>query len=155
MAELVSAIHLSDLTRIEAEGEGAEGGPRPIYTLACRADPPLGLPRSYTPSGGGPPRLVVKADGQSKSCLHVWDTGTGAFLRTLEGRKFNDFITYQRPSDGRPRIAAGSNGGHLCIWDGDDFSALHTIWANHEKCALQRLVMYEEPTSGSTRLVTG
>jgi WD40 repeat protein len=95
-------------------------------------------------------------DGAS---LRVWETGTGALLRALECRgPHNDIcslLTYQRASDGRPRIAAGSHGGQLCIWDGDDFRVLHNVEVSPGGHALRLLAVYEEPTSGRTRLVTG
>jgi hypothetical protein len=56
----------------------------------------------------------------------------------------------------------------LIIWDGEDFSVLHTIGtgvhtaddtgvhtAGATRMDLFRLAVYEEPISGSTRLVTG
>jgi hypothetical protein len=108
------------------------------------------------PSDGGAPRLVAVPG--TVPALSVWDTGTGAFLGALQGPDDSvvcSLVTYQRPSDGRPRVAAGSDGGHLCIWDGDDFQLLHTIRANPEGLAVGNLAVYEEPTSGRTRLVTG
>jgi WD40 repeat protein len=88
----------------------------------------------------------------------VWDTGTGAFLRALRGPEHDDgfrcLVTYQQRSDGRPRVAAGSSGGHLCIWDGDDFQVLHIVQTS-DGISCGCLAVYEEPTRGRTRLVTG
>jgi hypothetical protein len=88
----------------------------------------------------------------------VWDTGTGACLQALQGRLggqiFRCLLTYQRPSDGRPRIAAGLYGGHLSIWDGGDFRLLHTIVASAGGQPVRCLAVYEEPTGGRTRLVS-
>jgi hypothetical protein len=90
--------------------------------------------------------------------LGVWDTGTGAFLQALPcppgARVIDCLVTYQRPSDGRPRVVAGC-AGQLSIWDGDDLQLLHTIPTNAEGQAVYCLAVYEEPTSGSTRLVSG
>jgi WD40 repeat protein len=99
------------------------------------------------------------------STLAVWDTATGAFLRALQGSDpDNDdcsaFLTYQRLSDGRPRIAAGSDETHLTIWDGDDFQILHWIKAvtspiDEDGDSGMCLAVYDDPTSRGTRLVTG
>jgi hypothetical protein len=70
-------------------------------------------------------------------------------------RRFTELVTYQRASDGRPRIAAGSEKGHLFIWDGDDFSILQAIPTDAEESPIHSLAVYEEPTSGRARLVTG
>jgi WD40 repeat protein len=159
MAELVGATRLPDLTPLAAGGQGGEGDPRPFYTLAYEAGPVFGLLSTYTPSDGGVPRLVVKLDEESTSSLQVWDTGTGAFLRAFEGVEPDEdskiLVTYHRPSDGRPRIAAGMKDGHLCVWDGDDFTALQTVQTNTEGLCVNRLAVYEEPRGGRTRLVTG
>jgi hypothetical protein len=89
----------------------------------------------------------------------VWDSGTGACLWALEGldrdHEFTDLATYQRPSDGRPRIAAGSNRGRLCIWDGEDFRLIHRIVTSAKGVSVRHLAVYEEPMSGKMRLVTG
>jgi WD40 repeat protein len=116
----------------------------------------LGLVRSYLPSDGGAPRLVAVLGGGA--FLRVWDTGTGTLLQALEfpqpGQELGSLVTYQRPSDDRPRVAAGSDGGHLCIWDGDDFQLVHDIVASAAARPVSRLAVYEEPVSGSTRLVS-
>jgi hypothetical protein len=159
MAGLVGAAGLADLTPVAAEaGAGAaEGDPRPVYTWMSPSEGG-GLVGSYLPSDGGAPRLVsVVGFGQS---LCVWDTGTGALLQALQGpdpgRVCRSLATYQRPSDGRPRVAAGFDGGHLWIWDGDDFQLLRTarIKSNGYYSA-PRLAVYEELRSGRTRLVSG
>jgi hypothetical protein len=149
------ADELADLTPVAAEAGAAEGDPRPVYTWTGPVGSRLSMVRSYTPPGGGAPRLV--ADLGFGAALGVWDTGTGAFLGALECPRGPDVIhslvTYQRPSDGRPRIAVGSAGGRLSIWDGDDFQFLHTIKAAQGN--VNCLAAYEEPTTGRTRLVTG
>jgi hypothetical protein len=137
------------------ERERAEGDPRHAFEWK---GPIYGAPRSYPPSDGGAPRLVMAARSSQPS-LGVWDTGTGAFLRALEWPQRRDydtrFFTYQRPSDGRPRIAAVGRAGQLGIWDGDDFQMLYTLQAGSEGVPVGCLAVYEEPTSGRTRLVTG
>jgi hypothetical protein len=156
-AKPVSSTGLADLTPVAAEAGAAEGDPRPVYTWAgsSRYDT-VGVVRSYPPSGGGAPRLVAGL-GPSAS-LGVWDTGTGAFLGALQAPQaagmFTSLVTYQRPSDGRPRVAAVSVRGHLSVWDGDDLQALHAIHTNLEVRDALCLSVYEEPISGSTRLVT-
>jgi WD40 repeat protein len=157
MAGLDGTALLPDLTPVAAEAGAAEGDPRPVYTWTGPQAIIKGLVCSYRPSDGGAPRLVADLGGRGS--LGVWDTGTGAFLGALQGPEhefaFTSLVTYQRPSDGRPRIAAGSNGGDLCIWDGGDFQLLHNIRTNGGRPTGIRLAVYEEPTSGSTRLVTG
>jgi hypothetical protein len=115
------------------------------------------LVRSYPPSGGGAPRLV--ADLGTGVILGVWDTKTGAFLGGLQAPQaagmFTSLVTYQRPPDGRPRIAAAFGRGRFGVWDGDDFQLLHAIAATAEGRPVRCLAVYEEPTSGRTRLVTG
>jgi hypothetical protein len=91
--------------------------------------------------------------------LGVWDTGTGAFLGTLwcpgPLDVIHSLVTYQRASDDRPRVAAVFGRGRLCIWDGDDMQVLPTFETHRELPAVRCLAVYEEPTSGRTRLVTG
>jgi hypothetical protein len=91
--------------------------------------------------------------------LGVWDTGTGAFVHALQGpdrdRAVVSLLTYQGPSDGRPRVAASFRGGHLCIFDGDDFRLLQTTRVGDDRRVTTCLAVYEEPTSGRARLVTG
>jgi WD40 repeat protein len=161
MAGLADTITLADLTPLVAAEAGAalEGDPRPVYTWAGPSGRALSLVRSYTPSDGGAPRLVADVGG-ADAFLGVWDTGTGAFLGALQVPgpapcDSESCITYQRPSDGRPRVAAGSSRGRLCIWDGDDLQLLHTVQVNAKQRALTCLAVYEEPTSGRTRLVSG
>jgi WD40 repeat protein len=160
MAGLVSTIHLPNLTPVIADGEGSEGDPRPLFTLEATSGPASRLIRSYTPTDGGSPRLVARLyKFASDPCLHVWDSGTGVCLRALEGldpvHEFTEVMTYQRPSDGRPRIAAGSNRGRLCIWDGEDFQLLHRIWTSTRRVPVRHLAVYEAPMTGTIRLVTG
>jgi WD40 repeat protein len=145
-----------DLTPGAAEAGWAEGDPRPVYTWAGPSGGEEGIVSSYTPSDGGAPRLIAEAGGTG-GALSVWDTGTGAFLGALQGPDHVVWrlLTYQRGSDGRPRIAAGSHGGLLRIWNGDDLQLLHTIRAKEEARPLDHLAVYEEPTSGRTRIGTG
>jgi hypothetical protein len=141
---------MADLTPVAAEGD-----PRPVYKWTGAWGIELSLVRSYTPSDGGAPRLVATA---GDLILGVWDTGTGAFLGALQGPEPEyeslSLVTYQRASDGRPRVAAGFDEG-LCVWDGDDLRLLHTIHTNSDQYYVGKLAVYEDPTSGSTRLVTG
>jgi WD40 repeat protein len=158
MAGLVGTMQLAGLTPVAAEAGAAEGDPRLVYTWAGPSGFKMSLVRSYLPSNGGAPRLVAAGEGDT-SALCVWDTGTGAFLSGLQGpdpgRACRILVTYQRPSDGRPRVAAACDGGHLSIWDGDDLQLLRTIVASADARAVSCLAVYEEPISGSTRLVTG
>jgi hypothetical protein len=157
MAGHADTIILPDLTPVAAEAKAAEGDPRPVYTWAGPSWVKMGMVRSYTAAGGGDPRLVaVLGVGVS---LGVWDTGTGAFLGALPcpsapGDIFS-LVTYQLASDGRSRVAACSGGGHLSIWDGDDFRLLHALMASADARTVYCLAVYEEPISGSTRLVSG
>jgi WD40 repeat protein len=150
---------LPDLTPVAVEAGAAEGDPRPVYTWAGPRGKDLSIVRSYTPSDGGAPRLVARCRGGRNLC--VWHTGTGALLRALPCPKPDSpiftFLTYQRPLDGRPRVAAGSERGHLSIWDGDDFRLLQSIETHpaEEECHVCCLAVYEQPISGGTRLVTG
>jgi hypothetical protein len=158
MAELVGTALVADLTPVAAEAGAAEGDPRPVYTWAGPPGDEQGRVRSYLPSGGGAPRLVAAVGGAGAS-LCVWDTGPGALLATRQGPEpalgYTSLVTYQRASDGHPRIAAGTDGGLLCIWDGDDLGILHTIATNRGRPCGVCLAVYEEPTGGRTRLVTG
>jgi hypothetical protein len=103
------------------------------------------------------PRLVAGLGG-GRAGLAVWSTGTGLLLGALpcplDATDIFSLLTYQRPSDGRPRVSASFDGGRVGIWDGDDLRVLHTIAAAVEK-EVFCLAVYEEPTGGSTRLVTG
>jgi hypothetical protein len=157
MAGSAGTRTLPDLTPVAAEAGAAEGDPRPVYTWTGPSGGALGLVCSYPPSDGGAPRLV--ADVGPGLTLAVWDTATLAFLGALAGppgvETVSSLVTYQRPSDGRPRIAAGSDGDRVCIWDGDDLQLLHAIHTNPGGHDVSRLAVYEEPTSGSTRLVSG
>jgi WD40 repeat protein len=157
MAGLVGTAGLPDLTPVAAEAGAAQGNPQPVYTWTGPEGGGEGLVRSYTPSDGGAPRLVAVAGGVPGANLGVWDTATGAFLGALQGpdHVVCSLVAYQRASDGRPRIAAGSEGGYLCTWDGDDFQLLHSIRAYREACPIHNLAVYQEPTSGRTRLVAG
>jgi WD40 repeat protein len=153
MAGLVGTTSPGDLTPVAAEGD-----PRLVYTWAGPPGTKMSLVRSYTPSHGGAPRLVANVEG-ADGTLGVWDTRTGAFLGGLQGPDpgsvYRCLLTYERASDGRPRVAAGSNGGHLSVWGGDDFQVLHALVASAEERPVQGLAVYDNPTSGSTRLVTG
>jgi WD40 repeat protein len=152
------------LTPVVARAGGAEGddgAPHLVYTWQGHDHHVLTLLRSYTPSGGGSPRLVATHYGGKIHhwFLSVWDTGTGAFVGALEGpeqrRGFGSLLTYQRAPDGRPRIAMGFHDGYLCIWDGDDHNLRHTIQIDPMGHSVRFLAVYEEPTSRKTRLVTG
>jgi hypothetical protein len=127
MAGSAGTITLPDLTPVAAEAGAAEGDPRPVYTWTGSSGRALGLVGSYSPSGGGAPRLV--ADVGAGAALGVWDTGTGACLGALQGppgvKTVFSLLTYQRTSDGRPRVAAVFARGRLCIWDDDDLLLLH------------------------------
>jgi hypothetical protein len=146
---------------VAAEPGAAEGDPRLTYTWQGPAtNEPDMLLRSYTPSDGGAPRLVAYVG--AGTALGVWDTGTGAVLPALGGAqrgevgvRLTSLVTYQWPSDGRPTIAAGSEQGQLTTVSGDDGRGLQDIPTSTEGRAALCLAMYEEPTSGSTRLVTG
>jgi hypothetical protein len=162
MAGLADTIRLADLVPVAAQaGKGGGDEPHRVFRGHIPNCTAVSYLSSYTPSDGGAPRLVadINLEACGTSLLGVWDTGTGAFLRALpsltDDEVFTSLVTYQRPSDSRPRVAAGSGKGHVCIWDGDDFSVLHAILANREGCAVYRLAVYEEPTGGRTRLVTG
>jgi WD40 repeat protein len=161
MTELAGPGPLLELTPVAPDPE-ARGDDEPNLVFTGQAQKGSGKAyqflRSYTPSDGGAPRLVVDGDMGALPCLCVYDTGTGALLRTLEAPDldhwFSCLVTYQRPSDGRPRIAAGSRGGILCIWDGDDFQVLRTVQTNPGRLPVSYLAVYEEPTGGRTRLVS-
>jgi WD40 repeat protein len=155
MAELVGT-GLPDLTPVPADG-GGEGEPRHLYTLAGNEGTAFGVICSYDPSNGGAPRLAVRLYGGPGALVHVWDSGTGALLGTLEGpqpdRDYSNLVTYRRPSDGPPRIAGGDHEGRLLIWDGDDYSTVHAVSTNVDGHQVERLVVYEEPVTGRMRLV--
>jgi hypothetical protein len=147
---------------VAAKAGAAEGDPRVVYYTwegpLCTLV--LGKVRSYLPSDGGAPRLVAGVWKEAgPACLCVWDTGTGTFLGALQGlddgKDIGAFVTYQRPSDGRPRVAAVFDGGGLRIWDGDDFQVFHTTQTSVGLPSEMCLAVYEEPTSGTTTLVTG
>jgi WD40 repeat protein len=156
MAQASDTIHLAHLTAVAPHADAVEGDPRMIYTSQADTNYQTLLLGSYTPSDEGAPRLVATLR-PVESCLGVWDTGTGAFLRALTypETEFTSLITYQRRSDGRPRIAGGSNTGDVVIWDGNDFRLLQAMEADGRAQPVLRLYMYEETTSGRTRLVTG
>jgi WD40 repeat protein len=151
------AEQMEDLAPVAPEAGAAEDNPRPLYTWAGPVGGELSLVRSYIPSDGDAPRLVATAGIGLNLC--VWDTETGALLQALlgsrPGHESTSLVTYRRLSDGRPRIAAGSNGGLLSIWDGDDLQAIRSIQADPDGNSVGKLAVYEDPTSGSTRLVTG
>jgi WD40 repeat protein len=158
MAELVETVTLADLTPVAEEAGSAEGDPQPVYTWEGPRESRMSAVSSYPPSDGGAPRLIANVGPDTT--LGVWDTGTGAFLGALQGpgpapSRSEACLTYRRPSDGRPRIAVGSNRGRLCIWDGDDFRPLHDIQVNANDRAVRHLAVYEEPRSRRARLVTG
>jgi hypothetical protein len=135
-----------------------EGDSRRVYTWeGNEGDRSVAPVRTYLPSNEGVPRLVAAVG--PNGALGVWATGTGAFLGALQNPKsrqeIRSLVTYQRPSDGRLRVAAGSDGGHWCIWDGDDLQLLHSTRTNPEGVAVRCLAVYDDLTSGSTRLVSG
>jgi hypothetical protein len=157
MAGLVDTITLPELTPLVAAEAGAalESNPRLVYTWAGPPESALSLVSSYRPSDGGAPRLVADLG----AALGVWDTGTGAFLQALQapggGHGVRCLTTYQRASDGRPRVAAVFGRGRFGVWDGDGFQVLHVIKVDPEGRPVRCLAAYEDPTSGSTRLVSG
>jgi hypothetical protein len=164
MAGLAETIQLPDLT-VAAPVEGAaEGGPRPLFTFACRVAraPQCISVRSYTPFNGGRLRLLAIVAKDEGSCMGVWDTGTGAFLQALRDPdltdKFTCIVAYPQRPDGRYAVAAGSNGGRICAWDGDDFRRLFCLDTNpterDREASVSYLVAYEEPASGRVRLVS-
>jgi hypothetical protein len=158
MAELVATTRLPDLTPVAHESGSGEGDPRPVYTCQIEEGLALGPLRSYTPSDGGAPRLMARVKVGAIRCLGVWESSTGASLGALEAppsHSFESLVTYQRSSDGCPRVAAGSNTGELCISDGDDYEILRVIETSPDRRPIHGLAVYEEPTSGRTRLVTG
>jgi hypothetical protein len=148
---------LPDLTPVPAE-EG-DPGPWPVYSWAAPSNTEPHIVRTYTPSDGDAPRLVAgEWQGRAFFLVGVWDTATGAFVGALQGpapeQGFISLLTYQR-LDGRPRVAAGLYRGPLCIWDGDDLRLLHAIQISPGGHEQWKLAVYNEPTSGRTRLVTG
>jgi WD40 repeat protein len=149
------------LMPVSVEAGGAEGDPHLVYTWQGHEKHVLNLLRSYIPSGGGVPRLVATLYGglDRPSVLGVWDTGTGAFLGALEGspekRGFGCLVSYQRASDGRPRVATGCHESQLSIWDGDDHSLQHTVQTHPTGYFVGCLAVYEEPTGQRLRLVSG
>jgi hypothetical protein len=157
MAGLVGTTRLGDLAPVAAGEGAAEGGPRLVYTWAGPVGNTLSRVRSYLPSGGGAPRLVADVGPYTK--LGVWDTATGAFLGALRGPDESSvctLVTYQRASDGRPRIAVGTDRGRLCIWDGDDLQVFHYIEVSSSPVGgmMGTVAVFEDPTSGRIRLVT-
>jgi hypothetical protein len=156
MEGLVGTFRPPDLRPVAAEAGAVEGEPRPLYTWEVPRDSSIGLVRSYTPSDGGAPRLVVRLRW---GFLGVWDTRAGAFLGALTlphtHQTFRSLVTYQRPSDGRARVAAGSDGGSFCIFDGDDLRLVREIQTVAGDCHVHSLLAYHEPTTGTTRIVSG
>jgi hypothetical protein len=159
MAGLVAPTRLPDLMR--AAPDGTEGDVYLSQVWTCAVDeeeglrPSVGSLGSYTPSDGDAPRLVARV-----SCgrLGVWDTGSGEFLRVLQGSRpeqaVTSFLAYQRPSDGAPRVAA-VEGDRLHLWNGDDFQVLHILPMHADAHTQIVMMVYEEPTGRWTRLVTG
>jgi hypothetical protein len=159
VAGLAKTLHLPDLTPVAPEAGAGEGDIRRAFTWHL-GDDHSGPTRGYTPLEGGEARLVEGVTLPGRTCLGVWDTGTGALLRGLQcsprHRAVWSLVTYRRPSGGRPRTAAGSQGGLLCIYDGEDYSTLCAIQTTPEvHNSVCQLIPYEDPTSGRTRLVTG
>jgi hypothetical protein len=158
MAELIGTTAWTDLTPVAAEAGVVEGDPRLVYTWGGPTSGWLRIIRSYTPSADGAPRLVAAVSGRVLY-MGVWDTDTGTLLRDLQvpapDFRITSLVTYQRSSDGRPRNAAGSERHHLCVWDGDDLRVLPPMHGNTKRHYVMKLAVFEEPISGSTRLVTG
>jgi hypothetical protein len=166
MAGLFDPVRVPDLIPVAPEAlQGGHGGdaPLPVYTCAidiegARRQSPGAL-GTYSPSGGGAPRLVVGIPSVDGDFLGVYDTGTGAFLRALQASRreprLHRMVTYQRPLDGRPGVAAADD-GRVCVWngDGDDPHALHTLPVKDDDGGWLALIVYEEPTSSRTRLVS-
>jgi hypothetical protein len=110
---------------------------------------------SSLPTNGGAPRLIADLHPEKREpCLGVWDTGTGALLHILP-QECMALVTYHREPNGRPGVAAETRSGHLHTWDGDDFRhLLSTRPTEGEEWRIFPLIVYEEPTSGRSRLVT-
>jgi WD40 repeat protein len=153
MAGLVAAPRVWDLTPVAPGVEGAEGDPRPLFTWEPNGGQSNGyrVLGSSLPSDGGAPRLIVDID---EGYIGVWDTGTGALLHELMPGGCTSLVTYHRQPDGRPRVAAGTTLGQVLIYDGDDFRLVGTISEEGLGEHIFRVITYEEPTSGRTRLVT-
>jgi hypothetical protein len=154
MAELLDAVRTPDLTPVAPEVERAEGEPRPVFTWQAdaAATHPCRFFRSSIPSTGGAPRLIVDLHPEGGDrCVGAWDTETGALLHMLPC-ECTSLVTYQRPSDGRARIAAGTIHGRVLVLDGDDFCLLSTSTRDGEGGAILRLVAYHEPKNGGTFL---
>jgi hypothetical protein len=169
MAELADRTCPPDLTLVADEEGATEGQPRPVFR--CQGNGALGnyyvarlfraLVSSYRPSDGGSTRLVASFHVGPDVCLGVWDSGTGIFLRCLDPVEESIYVinavlslvTYQRLSDNSPRIAAGYQ-GWFCIWHGDDYSILQVIKpALGVPDGVDKIVVYDDPGSGRTRLV--
>jgi hypothetical protein len=159
MAGPLGSMHLPDLTPAAPEPGALEGRPRHVYTWEIDSGHGGVCLAWYNPLGSGGARLVAGFRLKDGTCLGVWDTGTGAFVGDLRGLPSDyhvrSLVTYERPSDGRPRIAAGSETSYFCIYDGEDYSTLRAVPTTPKYTAVTRLAVYEEPTSGRARLVTG
>jgi hypothetical protein len=129
-----------------------------VYTLALEGKHECTHVLSFTPSSGGAPRLVLgMMDDDDYPFLAVYDTGSGAFLGTVEAPEREprqgvcSLISYQQPSNGLVCLVAGFGNGRVFVWNGNDRSLLRIIWTNQ----VDHLAMYEDPGSGKARLVSG
>jgi hypothetical protein len=162
MAKLRDHLDLPGLTPVPAVEEEKGGDPRPVYECDLSTTwRRWSFLHSYTPSGGGAPHLVAAFLAQDEQqYVGVWDTGTGEFLRALRAGGWHEhlitvLITYQRPPDGQPRIAAGYARGRLDVWDGDGRLLHEKLQTTSRNNAVGCLTTYSEPTGGRTRLVSG
>jgi hypothetical protein len=168
MAEPLGPTRLPHMrTPVTTEGPAREGDPRQLFEWAfhtpnLRDDSSLCL-RSYTPSGGGAPRLVGCIIAAADPWVGVWNTQTGAFLSALEDSLYPEhepsaLVTYQRSGDHCPRVATGRLHGVLQVHDGDSFRLLTTMQTDPELRlydGVSCLAVYHEPMGESTRLVAG
>jgi hypothetical protein len=165
----MAAMDWSPVVASKDDDELVPGGPRQLYTCKGMRGA-LGSAfysiSSYITSAGDT-RIVATwgelgededGDDMEYYSVIVWDVKTGAFLTALEvpeGKPpVRSLVTYQRASDGRPRIAAGFRGGQIYTYDGEDYRALQKSDEAHD-ARITCLVVYEDPTTGRVRLASG
>jgi WD40 repeat protein len=131
---------------------GSEEASRLLFSLEG-TDKSVTAATTYVLAEGGPPRIICP---WRPGRLGVWDSATGRKLGGLRGPggRVSRRITYEVPPEYRARIAAGYDGGLVCIWSGEDFTTLLTIEA-HPHSLVSRLAVYLEPEEGRPRLVSG